>query len=65
VTIPAQAAAGRLDAVVGMLLGTAAFPAFSTWFWNLGVRHYSGASAQVGRQLGKSTDSRAARDALP
>lgn len=47
VTVPAQAAAGRLDApaLIGILLGSAAVLAFSTWFWNFGVRHYSGASA--------------------
>jgi ABC-2 type transport system permease protein len=47
VTVPAQAVAGRLDALgLGvMLVGTLGVGAFATWFWNFGVRHYSGASA--------------------
>jgi ABC-2 type transport system permease protein len=47
VTVPAQAVAGRLDAVALaiMLVGTVAVGAFASWFWSFGVRHYSGASA--------------------
>jgi ABC-type uncharacterized transport system permease subunit len=47
VTVPAQAVAGRLDAVALaiMLVGTVAVGAFASWFWSVGVRHYSGASA--------------------
>ncbi len=47
VTLPAQAIAGRLDAlgVVGMLVGTIAVCWFGTWFWRKGLRSYTGASA--------------------
>ncbi len=47
VTVPAQAIAGRLGEAtlvgsVALALGTLAF---SRWFWNRGLRRYSGASA--------------------
>jgi ABC-2 type transport system permease protein len=47
VTVPAQAVAGRLDALglVAMLVGTLAVWSFAAWFWRLGVRNYTGASA--------------------
>jgi ABC-2 type transport system permease protein len=47
VTVPAQAVAGRLDTIglVGMLLGTLVVWFFAGWFWRLGVRNYTGASA--------------------
>jgi ABC-2 type transport system permease protein len=47
VTVPAEAAVGRLD-VRTMLLAVGlavAFAAAARGFWSLGVRHYSGASA--------------------
>ena len=47
VTVPAQAIAGRID-VLGLAvlaLGTAVAFAFSSWFWRLGLRSYTGASA--------------------
>ena len=47
VTIPAEAAVGRLTPA--MLLGGLALAAamliFSRWFWRFGIKHYSGASA--------------------
>jgi ABC-2 type transport system permease protein len=47
VTVPAQAAAGRLDGfgLAAMLLGTLVAWSFAGWFWRLGVRNYTGASA--------------------
>jgi ABC-2 type transport system permease protein len=47
VTVPAQAITGRLDAVgaLSMLLGTVVVWMFATWFWRLGLRNYTGASA--------------------
>jgi ABC-2 type transport system permease protein len=47
VTLPAQAVAGRLDALglAAMLLGTIAVWWFASWFWRLGLRNYTGASA--------------------
>ena len=47
VTVPAQALAGRLDALalVGMLVGTIGVCWFGTWFWHKGLRSYTGASA--------------------
>jgi ABC-2 type transport system permease protein len=47
VTIPAQAIAGKLDAagLGAMLAGTIAAWCFSAWFWRLGLRTYTGASA--------------------
>src|SRR5207342_3558423 len=40
VTVPAQAMAGRLDAVgvVTMLVGTVLVWSFAGWFWRLGLR---------------------------
>jgi len=47
VTIPAEAAVGRLTPA--MLLGGLALAAamliLSRWFWRFGIKHYSGASA--------------------
>ncbi|HEX8966379.1 MAG TPA: ABC-2 family transporter protein [Chloroflexota bacterium] len=47
VTVPAQAVAGRLDGVglALMLGGTFVVGWFASWFWRLGVRNYTGASA--------------------
>lgn len=47
VTVPAQAVAGRLDGfgLAAMLLGTLVAWSFAGWFWRLGVRNYTGASA--------------------
>jgi ABC-2 type transport system permease protein len=47
VTLPAQAIAGRLDALgfVSMLGGTIVVGWFAGWFWRQGLRNYSGASA--------------------
>jgi ABC-2 type transport system permease protein len=47
VTVPAQAIAGRLDALgfVTMVGGTALVWWFAGWFWKQGLRNYSGASA--------------------
>ena len=47
VTVPAQALTGRLHlATVGIAIGFAiALTAFTRWFWRVGLRHYSGASA--------------------
>ncbi len=47
VTVPAQAAAGRLDlpGFVAMVLGSLAVWLFASWFWRYGLRHYTGASA--------------------
>lgn len=47
VTVPAQAVAGRLDAVglAAMVLGSAAVWLFAAWFWRVGRRNYTGASA--------------------
>jgi ABC-2 type transport system permease protein len=47
VTVPAQAVAGRLDGLGlgAMMLGTLAVWSFAGWFWRLGVRNYTGASA--------------------
>jgi len=47
VTVPARAIGGRLEAetlAAALALGAALFT-FSRWFWRLGIRHYSGASA--------------------
>ncbi len=47
VTVPAEAIGGRLESstlVGAVALGVGLF-AFSRWFWQIGVRHYSGASA--------------------
>ena len=47
VTVPAQAIAGRLDppGLVATLVGTLAAWVFSAWFWQRGLRTYTGASA--------------------
>jgi viologen exporter family transport system permease protein len=47
VTVPAQAIAGRLDTIglIVMVAGSVAVFAFATWFWRVGVRNYTGASA--------------------
>jgi ABC-2 type transport system permease protein len=47
VTVPAQAISGRLDALgLGLLvLGAVAAFVVSSWFWRLGLRSYTGASA--------------------
>jgi ABC-2 type transport system permease protein len=47
VTVPAEAVAGRLDTVslVAMVGGTLVVGCFASWFWRLGLRNYTGASA--------------------
>jgi ABC-2 type transport system permease protein len=47
VTVPAQAVAGKLDALglALMLVGTAVVWLFAGWFWRRGLRTYTGASA--------------------
>ncbi len=47
VTVPAQAIAGRmpLETFFGMLVGTVIAVAAASWFWRLGLRNYTGASA--------------------
>jgi viologen exporter family transport system permease protein len=47
VTVPAQAVAGRLDALglAAMLVGTVVVWVFASWFWRFGLRNYTGASA--------------------
>jgi ABC-2 type transport system permease protein len=47
VTVPAQAIAGRLDTLglMTMLVGSAAASLFAAWFWRVGLRNYTGASA--------------------
>ena len=47
VTIPAQAVAGRLDnlGLALMIVGGIVVFAFAGWFWRLGLRNYTGASA--------------------
>jgi ABC-2 type transport system permease protein len=47
VTVPAQAVAGRLDlpGLAVTLVGSLAVWLFAMWFWRLGVRNYTGASA--------------------
>ena len=47
VTVPAEAAVGRLTTVtlVGALLLAIVLFGAARWFWQFGVRHYSGASA--------------------
>jgi ABC-2 type transport system permease protein len=46
-TVPAEALAGRLtwQTLVGAIALAGALLAVSRWFWGVGVRHYSGASA--------------------
>lgn len=47
VTVPAEAISGRMsyETFIGMLVGTAAVLAVASWFWRLGLRNYTGASA--------------------
>lgn len=47
ITVPAEAMSGRLDTrtLLGAVALAIALLAFSRWFWRLGIRHYSGASA--------------------
>jgi ABC-2 type transport system permease protein len=47
VTVPAQAISGRLDVLGLGLLAVGTFAAFglASWFWRLGLRSYTGASA--------------------
>jgi viologen exporter family transport system permease protein len=47
ITVPAQAAAGRLDwlSLVAMMIGTVLVGWFAMWFWRRGLRSYTGASA--------------------
>jgi ABC-2 type transport system permease protein len=47
VTVPAQAISGRLDLIGLALLVAGALVAFrlSSWFWRVGLRSYTGASA--------------------
>jgi ABC-2 type transport system permease protein len=47
VTLPAQAVAGRVDTLVllAMVVGTVVVWWFAGWFWRVGVRNYTGASA--------------------
>ena len=47
VTVPAQAVAGRLDAagLIVIFAATIAAAAFGRWFWKVGLRSYTGASA--------------------
>lgn len=46
-TVPAEALAGRLtlETLAGAVALAFGLLAFSRWFWSVGVRHYSGASA--------------------
>jgi ABC-2 type transport system permease protein len=47
VTVPAESLTGRLDAatVVGTLTLAAGFVALTRWFWRVGLKRYTGASA--------------------
>lgn len=47
VTVPSEALTGRLngETVLGTVVLTAALAVFTRWFWRMGVRRYSGASA--------------------
>ncbi len=47
VTVPAQAIAGRLDLLgfVAFVVGTIVVCWFASWFWRVGLRSYTGASA--------------------
>src|SRR4051812_10623259 len=47
VTVPAEAISGRMaiETFFGMLVGTAITVAAASWFWRLGLRNYTGASA--------------------
>ena len=47
VTVPAEAISGRMaiETFFGMLVGTTITVAAASWFWRLGLRNYTGASA--------------------
>jgi ABC-2 type transport system permease protein len=47
VTVPAEAISGRmaLETFFGMLVGTTLAVAAASWFWRIGLRNYTGASA--------------------
>jgi ABC-2 type transport system permease protein len=47
VTVPAEAISGRMaiETFFGMLIGTALAVAAASWFWRIGLRNYTGASA--------------------
>ena len=47
VTVPAQAISGRLDLIglAVLVVGSAAAFVLSSWFWRIGLRSYTGASA--------------------
>src|SRR5437899_4988246 len=47
VTVPAQAISGRLDLIglAALVVGSAAAFVLSSWFWRIGLRSYTGASA--------------------
>ena len=47
ITVPVEALVGRLEwpVLVGSVALAIAFLVGSRWFWRLGLRHYSGASA--------------------
>ena len=47
VTVPAEAISGRMaiETFFGMLVGTTLAVAAASWFWRIGLRNYTGASA--------------------
>jgi ABC-2 type transport system permease protein len=47
ITVPAEALVGRLavPTLAGAIALAIALPLLARWFWRIGVRHYSGASA--------------------
>jgi ABC-2 type transport system permease protein len=47
VTVPAEAISGRMstETFFGMLIGTTLAVAAASWFWRVGLRNYTGASA--------------------
>lgn len=47
VTVPAEAISGRMaiETFFGMLVGTTVAVAAASWFWRVGLRNYTGASA--------------------
>lgn len=47
VTVPSEAISGRMsyETFVGMLVGTALAVGAASWFWRVGLRNYTGASA--------------------
>jgi len=47
VTVPAEAISGRMsyETFVGMLIGTVLAVGAASWFWRIGLRNYTGASA--------------------